>query len=450
MPPELAAVVFAIVVVGLFAFDRDREARTSKALWIPVVWISLAASRSVSQWLGFGSAIQAVEQATEGNSLDAAIQLALMAAGAIVLHGRGREVRTLLRDNRPIVIFFSYCALSVLWSDYPIVAFKRWTKDVGDLIMVLIVLTEHSRPAAIRHLFARFGFVLVPASILLIKYYTAVGVAWTRGGDVVRYNGVAVDKNMLGVVCLIAGLGCVWRLVEALRSGNGLRKTRPLIAQVTLLVMVFWLFAKADSMTSLAGFAMASSVMVATSLPALSRNRTSVHLLVVSVLFTAFAIVFLDLGGADLKGELGRDATLTDRTWLWEKLLDMNRDPLFGTGFESFWLGERLVHLWALFWWRPNEAHNAYIEVFLNLGWMGITLLAIVIATGYRSIVGALHRDPNLGRLRVALFVAAIVYSFTEAAFRVMNPVWLVFLLAIMAAPNTQQQEVRSDALALA
>jgi len=53
MPPALAAVLFVVGIVGLFALDRDRQARTSRSLWIPVCWVLFAVgSRAVSQWLG--------------------------------------------------------------------------------------------------------------------------------------------------------------------------------------------------------------------------------------------------------------------------------------------------------------------------------------------------------------------------------------------------------------
>jgi exopolysaccharide production protein ExoQ len=437
MPSAVAAVVFVIGIAGLFLLDRDRNVRTSSGLWVPVIWVSLAASRPLSYWLGLGSRIEVVEQALDGNPLDRNIYLVLMVAGALVLSRRGREVRTLLRANGPILVFFSYCALSTVWSDYPLVAFKRWTKDLGDLIMVFIVLTERDRFGAMRQLLVRFGFVLVPASVLLVKYYTALGMTYSRGGDVVRYVGVAEDKNFLGLICLIAGVGCVWRLAEAFRADKSWRNARSIIAHVVVLTMAFWLSVRADSMTALAGFVLAAGVVVMLSFPAVSRNRVIVHFVVVPVVLLAFAIVFLDLGGAELKGELGRDATLTERTVLWDNLFGMIEHPLLGTGFESFWLGERLERLWALHWWRPNEAHNGYIEVFLNLGWAGIGLLALLIATGYRNVVRAVHHEPGLGKLRAALFVATIVYGFTEAAFRVLNPLWILFLLATAVVPGT-------------
>jgi len=54
---------------------------------------------------------------------------------------RGHDCRD-PEKNAPLVVFFLYCAASVFWSDFPIVAFKRWTKVLGNVVMVLVVLTE--------------------------------------------------------------------------------------------------------------------------------------------------------------------------------------------------------------------------------------------------------------------------------------------------------------------
>jgi hypothetical protein len=45
----------------------------------------------------------------------------------------------------------------------------------------------------------------------------------------------------------------------------------------------------------------------------------------------------------------------------------------------------------------------------------------------------SLRLDPDLGSLRLAFFLSAIVTGLTEAAFRMMGPPWIVFLLAITA-----------------
>src|SRR5208282_6115394 len=86
--------------------------------------------------------------------------------------------------------------------------------------------------------------------------------------------------------------------------------------------------------------------------------------------------------------------------------------------------------------WHPNEAHNGYIELFLDLGWVGLAFFGLVLVTGYRNVIRAFRQDPDAGRLRLAYFVVAVVYNFTESATRIMHPVSILFLLAILAIPG--------------
>jgi exopolysaccharide production protein ExoQ len=435
MPPAFATVVFALGILGLFRLDRDPTSRTSKALWIPVVWVSIAGSRMVSQWLQMAPP-RSTDQYLDGSPLDRYLLAALVALGIIALVRRGPRIGPLLRANWPILLFYSYCLLSVLWSDYPEVAFKRWTKALGDLVMVLVVLTDPDCSSAIKRFLARAGFLLLPVSVLLIRYYPELGRGYravTQGVWEATHTGVTMDKNMLGMVCLVFGIGCVWRFLEAFRNEDGSRRKGSLIAHGAVVAMVLWLFRMANSMTSLACFVLGSGVILATGFPRVTRKRATLHFLVVAVLSVAFSVLFLNVGTVLLE-IMGRDPTLTGRTDLWDRVLNMTVAPLIGTGFESFWLGPRLEKLWDIYWWRPNEAHNGYLEVFLNLGWMGAALLAVVMVTGYRNVVGAFGRDPAIGRLCLAYFVAVVAYNFSESAIKAFHPAWIAFLLAIIGS----------------
>ena len=442
MPQGVATVVYGLFILALFLLDRDRKSRVSPALWIPVAWVLLAGSRMVSDWLEPARVITSPDQYLEGSPLDRLVLTGLLAAGLMVLLARGRRAGTFLRANGPILLFFLYGAVSVLWSDYPDVALKRWTKALGDIVMVLVVLTDPDPSAAVKRLLAWSGFLLVPLSVLLIKYYPELGQGynpWTWGA---YSTGVATGKNGLGLVCLVFGLGSLWRFLEVLHSGERPLITGPLIAHGAVLVMVLWLFGKADSATSLGCFLIGGGLIGVMSLPGLARERTAVHLLVVGIVSLCLFGLFLD-SDVGLVQAMGRDTTLTGRTALWDQLLRMPVDSLFGAGFETFWLGGRLEKFWRAYWWHPNQAHNGYIEVFLNLGWIGVALLGFVMAWGYRNVVGSLHRSPELGKLRLAYFVVAVLYNLTEAAFKVMHPVWTTFLLAIIAEPDATRREDR-------
>ena len=445
MPQAIAGVIFALGILWLFVLDRDREIQTSKALWLPVVYLWIAGSRAVSEWLaaiGWGAAaplLDSVDRYFEGSPNDRLVFAALLTLGVVVLLRRGRQVETLLRANGPMLVFFLYCAISVLWSDYPFVAFKRWTKAVGDPIMILIVLTDLNPSAAIKRVLARAGFLLMPLSILFIKYYPDLGRYYSRWEGTQSFGGVTTNKNSLGMACLVLGLGALWRFLQVYRSREGTRRTKQLIAQGVVVAMVLWLLWIANSVTSLSCFALAGSLIVVTSFSALARKRAVIHLLVVVMLSAASSALFLDVGSGILE-TMGRNPTLTGRTEIWHLVLGLAGNPLFGTGFESFWLGPRLEKIWSIYWWHPNEAHNGYLEVFLNLGWVGVAMLAVVMVTGYRDIVSSFQRDPDAASLRLAYLVAAAAYSLTEAGFRMMSPIWIFLLLAVTATPTIRSE----------
>jgi O-antigen ligase len=329
-----------------------------------------------------------------------------------------------------------YCAISILWSDYPGVALKRWIKSLGDYAMVLILLTEHDRSRAVKQTFARVGFVLMPLSILFIKYYPDLGRSYASHWDATTfYVGVADTKNMLGMVCMVFGFAGFCRVLQAC-CGPRRDRIKALIVHGTVLAMAIWLLVLSESKTALCCFVLTIGLIAAHTFSKVARKPLVLNILVATAVLSCFSVLFLGAGGGALES-IGRNSTLTGRTDIWDVLFKVRINPIFGTGFESFWLGERLAFLWTF----PimdgiNEAHNGYLEVYLNLGWVGLAFLAGLLWTGYRNILRLLDRDLEAGRLRLGYFVIAVIYNFTEAGIRSTDLVWIAFILAITALPE--------------
>lgn len=430
----LATFVFAGIILGLFFLAWEKPQRTAKALWIPVIWLLLVGSRPVSLWLHITRAITYQDRYTEGSPLDATIYGLLILAAALVLNKRAAVVKQYLKINLPMILFFGYCAVSVTWSDAPGIAVKRWIKAIGDVLMIMVVLTDPEPALALRRLFARMGFVLLPLSVLLIEFYPSMGSSYDPSDRVTMYTGVTTFKNTLGVVCLFAGLGALWSLIGAYRNRELENRPRHLLAQGVVVAMAVWLIVKADSMTSLSCFALAGAVMAGSAMPRLSRSRGALMGMVCGAVGISLFALFMDSAGI-LVHSLGRNATLTGRTHIWAAVLAQHTNPLIGTGFESFWMGDRLQSVGDMSQQGIEEAHNGYLEVYGNLGWLGLSLLGLMIVSGYRNVMALFRWDAQAGRLRLALFTAALIYSFTEAGFRMMSPPWIGFLLAAIAIP---------------
>jgi exopolysaccharide production protein ExoQ len=434
MPPQIATVIFCFGIWVLFALDRQPKGQTSKALWIPVIWLLIAGSRNPGEWLQMQGPSGQGGRYMEGNPVDRAILAALMAIGLIVLFRRSRQVTALLSTNAPVLLFFSYCAISCAWSDFPDVAFKRWFRGMGDVIMVLVILTEADWVAGLKRVLTRVGFVLLPLSVLLIRYYPALGRGYSISGLGTFWTGVTSDKNGLGMICLIFGLGAIWRFRDTYRRRENPRRTKQLVAGGILVATTLYLLWASNSMTSISCFVMAGGLMLAASRWEWVRKPAVVTLLALTAVGLSAFVLF---GGAGSVLELlGRNPTLTGRTEVWSIILPFTQNPVLGSGYESFWLGERLVKIGQLTSEGINEAHNGYLEIYLNLGWAGIALLGLIIATGFPKVLRALRLDTESGKLMLAYFILGLIYNFTEAGFKMMNPVWIFFIMAVMAVPG--------------
>jgi exopolysaccharide production protein ExoQ len=433
MPPRIASLVFTIAIAGFLWLDRDRKDRTSLWIWLAVAWVFFGASRGPTLWL-YGQTPDDLTQYVDGSPIDRFMFSGLQLAATLILISRGKKVWALLRGNVPLVIFFVYCALSIFWSDFPFVALKRWVKTVGNLSMVWLLLTDDAPVVAVKRFFARTGVLLIPLSVLFIKYYPDLGRSYSRWTWIPSFIGVSTDKNGLGVLTLVFGLGALWNFVEALREENPSVRLQRAAAHGSLTVMALWLFHMANSSTSLGCFLLGGAVLVTLSVVRIERPA-AVHALVASaVVFGVIGYLFLDFGTYAIQA-LGRDSSLTGRTELWAALMRFRLNPWIGTGFESFWLGDRAQFFWDMYWWHPNEAHNGYLEMYLDLGFIGVGFVFMLIITGYRNVMASYQDEPGLGRFRLAVLLIAPIYSITEAAFKLVNPIWVSFLFATTALP---------------
>lgn len=120
MTPSIARILCVAGIATLFILDRKKSVKTSWSLWLPVLWVFLSSSRPVSEWLnGMSTTTAETDQYLAGSPLDAATYAVLLASAMVVLATRWSSVAKILRQNQPIVLFVAFCALSILWSDFP-------------------------------------------------------------------------------------------------------------------------------------------------------------------------------------------------------------------------------------------------------------------------------------------------------------------------------------------
>jgi exopolysaccharide production protein ExoQ len=130
----------------------------------------------------------------------------------------------------------------------------------------------------------------------------------------------------------------------------------------------------------------------------------------------------------------GRDSTLTGRIPLWKEVIRMASDhPILGAGYSGFWTPDVREQMWSKFTWMPQSPHNGYIDVYINLGLVGLFLLTGVILSAYRKIKNRLLTDFNLGRFQLSLLLMILLYNIAESSFtKGQSMLWFVFLIIAM------------------
>lgn len=427
MSSSVALLVWAILLVGLLRFDPAREPKTSPALWVTVIWMFIAGSRLPSQWFGAGimSRPDALE---EGNSLDRTIYSVLIALGIAILMSRSFKWVEFFRRNLALTAFLCFALVSILWSDYSFIALKRWFRDLGDYVMILVVLSDPRPLDATRTMLRRLCYLLIPLSILFIKYYPQLGIHYSVWTGAPEFAGVATSKNTLGGACLISGLAFFWDTATRWSDRKKSREKRIILINIAFIAMTFWLLKLCDSATSRTCLLLGCLVIAAAHSKAFQRRPRLLQVLVPAAYIGYLTLAFgLGLNG-ELAGAVGRDPTFTGRTVIWKAVLSTRTNPLVGTGYESFWLGPRLFQVWAQTGVGINEAHNTYLDIYLNLGLIGLFLLLSFLIASYGRICGELRRHSSLGSLGAATWAVIIFAGTTEVVMKNGLP-WMLFLL---------------------
>src|SRR5437899_9467672 len=408
LPPILASCLCFAFILWLFRRDTKRASEVSAAIWIPLVWVWIIASKPLAYWFASGTEASEVTDITQGSFFDRNAYLVLIFLGAIVLAKRGVTWHQVFVENKWLWLFCLFCGLSVIWSPIPFVAFKRWIRDVGSIVIILVLLTEQSPTAAIRTVFLRCAYLLVPLSVLFIKYYPEQGRYYNQWTGATGYSGATTNKNSLGVLVMVSGLCLLWSIVDIEKRSTWLKTIRKMWPELIVLLMCLWILKIANSATSFSCFIIGTAAFLVVHTRWITTNPRRLGWCMCGLLLASFLVIAVPDVRKVVTESLGRDPNLTERTDIWNAALDLKTNPLLGAGFASVWLtrnGSALVNeIGGL-----AHSHNGYLETYLNTGLIGVVLLLGVLFVAGRNSIRELSGGAVVGNLFVALFLSGFV-----------------------------------------
>lgn len=404
MPPNIA--LFICLIFILFSLIQENKLFNSSSIWIPIIWICILGSRSPAYWLDPTATVAAYDLHNEGSPINRYIIALLMVAGMAILAKRQLSWAVLFKNNPFILLLFCYGIISVVWSDFPIISLKRFMKTSGSFIMALILLTDDNYIDAIKSVMRRCSYILIPLSFLFIKYFPHIGRSYHRYTDEMAIRGVSTGKNGLAALCLTMCLFLFWDMLTSITHKKHLYVNKiNLILTLGIFLMSLWILVKSNSATSFICFIVGLILLLILEVNFIRKQFAYIHCYIFLIMIIILFYFAYFSSTPMISDTTGHASTFIGRIILWHILIGMTESPLFGTGYDSFWLGDRLSRLWEMYWWGPTQAHSGYVETYIEQGIIGIFLLMILITATLKNIkLSITNKVYEYSRFRMAFF----------------------------------------------
>ena len=425
MPSHLALALCCAFVAFLLRLDRRQSAGVSRVVWIPTAWMLCCAARPVAAWF----APETASDAEEGSTLDRNILVFFIVIGVVILAKRKLAWASFFQANRWFLWLIIYMGVSVLWSDSVFISFKRYVREWGTIVMALIVVTEADPPLALEAVIRRTAYLLVPLSVLVVKYFPRFGMEYEPWSGERMWVGVTTQKNGLGRLCLVSAFFLVWTLIKKRQRKEAFARFE-MISTGLVLAMTFWLFrgpGTAYSATSTGTFILGCGLLIWLMRLRRRQEFAGIKLLYpLAFLILAYGIALPYIGGAGvsvLTSTMNRDATFTGRTEVWDALIPLvEHNPIFGVGYGGFWVGQPIRI-------PVNEAHNGYLDLSLQLGAVGLILVFGVVVSFLNQARKVLARDFFLGSLGISFLLMLLLHNVSESSLaRGTTQLWATFV----------------------
>lgn len=369
----------------------------------------------------------------EGDIDSVFLRLAFLGIYAIsfaLLAFRWPRTLSFLKTNLWVLILIALAIISVSWSSIPEIAFRKVISMIGTTFFALYLASRYTFEEQLKIYGWTFGIAVI-FSFLFALALPAYGISSL---DAVSgsWRGIYPHKNGLGQSMFISFLTFYFLAISS-------KKNRLLLRIFCLLSVALTLFAQsATSFVSVVFiFAIAQGVNYIS-----LKSKKSVLLLLLFIICSALLLFVIVINFNAFLAANNKDITLTGRTPLWADLwVFIQQKPWLGYGYGSFFSG---VHretdlLWKVHQWYPVHAHNGYIQLWLHLGIVGLSIFMV----GY---VGCLFNSlfkylisKDIKMLWVFLFlIYTVTLNLTEISFlTAQGIIWIISLVAIYSMKPT-------------
>jgi exopolysaccharide production protein ExoQ len=353
------------------------------------------------------------------------IKLALLTLSfAIVLRNFSTLLILLRQLNRFFMAFLFLAPLSVLWSISRDDTLARFVTILSAVLVWIAICIARWEPQRFQNVLRPITTFLILGSILFTIISPELAIEVGEGTLKDAWRGLMSQKNGFGQ---LASFGFIFWI-----HGWLARQVTPWRA------LLFGGCAAACVVFSRSSTSLIASIFVAIFLLMLLRAPTAwrrampylIAAFAALVLTYALAILNLVPGLGILLRPItaltGKDMTFSDRSVIWDIIKEhIQFRPFLGSGYGAYWIGpvptsESYTFLGRMYFY-PNEAHNGYLEIVNDLGFIGLIVLLGYLILYLRQALRLLRFDRNQAALYLAIFFQQAIVNLSESCWLIVN-----------------------------
>jgi O-antigen ligase len=319
------------------------------------------------------------------NPWNMAAQVLSLIGSSVLVYRHINIVYPLIQRGAAINALMLLCLASIFWSFDPIITAKRDIILVSCLGFAYYMVARYDMIEVIHRLGISILSSLIISAFVSVLLPSIGSITPTHPGS---WNGVFIHKNVLGWATVLCSVVYAWRYsVEPNRR----------IGHALTIIFILFIAVMSQSKTGLLGSIIAImlyAIMRYVRIPGLLR----LWIIYVIILMITFVATILGLFWTEILTALGRDPSLTGRIPIWSALIQLWTTHFFlGYGYSAFWIywNPDAQLIWSTFGWTVPEAHNAYIDMAIQLGAVGLALsiwiLLGVVARSFHLIINERH-----------------------------------------------------------
>ena len=331
----------------------------------------------------------------------------------------------------PLAVLGAICGLSAIWALAPEISTRRFFLQVSIVVTMVLSIASMQRPKDV--LEPLFWLMTVTLAVNLFAVAT-------RMPGPLGYEGIYPQKNTLGAVAAVAMLFAGRRVLTGSMPGR-------LVAIGTFsLGAVLLILSQSKTSQGLVIIApmLALGVFMLCRLFRLSALVVISGVTLLAALCLLYATATYDSSSATIFAWLTGNPTLTGRSAIWGFAGGyIDHRPWFGYGYQSFWnigpISPNLKEAPSFIAKMPN-AHNGYIDLIVQLGFIGFAVFAMLFLATLGKIGRLMTSDAPLGLFLLVLFVFIGLHNILETHwFEGFRPLSMLFIMVLSIAALTRK-----------